>query len=417
MFGRKVRSGVGVTLLLTVLMLGACAPKSKPGSSTAEQAPTIHQVLLSQRVALDLAAGRYAWQGTPDILFLGDLFAEGTKPTLVIAYSVADQQERWRTELTATPLNAWQAGDTYLVATAPAETNHDNQGHLVALATDDGHVLWDQVLGEANVAVTGLGSRVWVAAAAGVVEIDPQTGATIGDVVAWQERPRGNARTVHAYTYEGRTQLVLSGGQELYAYEESATGWTERWHFHAASPVMETGTVVWEAGQAPHVEALAFGAAYDIKPDGTTGWRITNQDVNQGMQLVSCGDGTVRYVFGNVASGVYLVGSAGVERSWQLPGGQARLGPIPLPIAANPTFGVAAGDLNGDGQDEIIARSPKALFVFDCRGRLLGSTALNDGTNDSLVSQIRGLPGYRPFVLGAQLVVAEKGQLSYFTLQ
>lgn len=413
MFGRKARSGAGVALLLALSILGACTFKSTPGSSTTEQAPTTHQVLRSQRVALNLAAGRYAWQGTSDILFLGDIFTEGPKPTTVIAYAVSDQHERWRVELPAIPLDALQAGDAYLVATAP----QDDHGHLVALSASTGRVLWDRALGSANVALTELGSRIWAAAAGGVAQIDPQTGASVGDVVTWQEQPRGNSRTLLAYEQEGRTQLVLSAGQELYAYEEGATGWTERWRFHAASSILETRSVVWEAGQAPHILVLAFGAAYDVEPNDATGWRVANQDVNQGAQPVSCGDGAIRYVFGNVMSGVYLVGRNGVEQTWNLPGGQAKLGPIPLPIPANPTFGVSAGDLNRDGQDEIAARSPKALFVFDCQAHLLASAPLNENTNGNLVGQLRGLPGYRPFVLGAQLAVAEKGQLSYFTLQ
>lgn len=323
-------------------------------------------------------------------------------------------RELWRVDLAAPPLQVLEAGDAYLVGTA----NQDGNGHLVSVSKLGGKILWDKALGNSSVAVAQHGSRVFVVTAQGVLQIDPATGETLAHPITWDKKPSNSDwRTLAIYDYGGVTYMAVSAGTEIFAYQETAAGWEQLWQFHASTVVLELRAVSWQVGESPHLLALAHSAVYDIQGDGGTAWRIDNNDINQDAQPVHCKDGKTYYAFRNVMSGLYLVNRAGLILSWELPGGTARLGPIPLPISANPAVGLTVADLTADGQDEIIARSVTRLFVFDCQAKLLANTALNEGAGDTLVSQLRDSPRYRPLIVNNQIVVAEKGQISYFSLK
>jgi len=211
--------------------------------------------------------------------------------------------------------------------------------------------------------------------------------------------------------------LVASAGQDVYAYVRTEKEWKLDWRFRSSKAVLELHPVSWLTDEAPYLLVLAPGAVYNIRPDGTTQWRIDNNDLNKDAQPIHCGDSESRYVFGNIMSGVYTVNRDGLVRSWELPGGAFRLGFIPLPIPAHPNYGTTAADLVGDNQDEILVRSISKLFVFDCNGDLIAQQTIKGTQDENLVSMVRGAPHYRPFVVDRQIAMTTKGQIDLFSLE
>jgi len=376
--------------------------------------PTLYGIQRSKTIAIELPPGDYAWQTGADILFLSTVWLNGRLPTDVIMFCVGDQQERWRTRLPAAPIQALDAGDAYLIATA----NQDGSGHFIRLAKKDGRILWDKSAEDSFVALTRQDTRIWVATAQNITQVDPDTGEVLAKVAVWDQPPTSSDwRVLTAYKDGNSMHLAASAGRDIYNYVETNPGWNLNWRFRAANSVLELHSVRWTADEAPHLLVLAHSAVYDIQSDGSKAWQIINNDLNLDAQPVRCEGNETRFVFRNVMSGVHLVDRNGLVRSWELPGGAARLGPIPLPVPANPAFGLTVADLTGDGRDEIIVRSVTRLFIFDCEANLLAGAPLNEGGNERFVSQLRESPRYRPFVVDGQLVVAEKGQISYFSLE
>jgi len=368
---------------------------------------------MEHKATIDMAlpAGDYAQQLGTDILFMGTVWLDGVLPREVTAFSIAEQETRWRVEVSAPPLQAIAAGELYLIATS----NRDGNGHLVALQAIDGDEVWDLALGNTAVAVTSHAGRVWVNSAQGIFEIEPQTGETIAEVTTWQQTAQNNdCRALVVYVDHGIAHLAASAGRDVFLYRETATGWESVWRFRAAKKVLELHPVIWHAGESPDILILGHSVVYSVQADGATRWRLDNNDLNRNAHLAHCGDETM-YVVGNVLSGVYLVNQTGLVQTWELPGGAFRLGFIPLPIPANPNFGTTAADLNNDGQDEIIARSNNALFVFDCQATLLAQQILGEDQKGTLVAQIRGAPHYPPIVNEQDIIVASEGQVDIFS--
>ncbi|MDW8325352.1 MAG: hypothetical protein RMK99_02195 [Anaerolineales bacterium] len=400
-------------LILSAILLGSRLTQDNLSAPQLETQPP-YRLKRDKAIKIDLPAGDYAGQAGTDIVFLSTVWLNGRLPTEAIAFSIDDQRERWRTELSAPPLQALDAGDAYLIATA----NQDGSGHLVSLAREDGRILWDRPLGDSIVALARKDSRIWALTAQSIRQVNPDTGEMLADVVVWDKPPTpSDWRVLVAHEEGNLIHLAASAGKDIYSYVKTDTGWNLRWRFRAANSVLELQLVKWRTDEAPHLLALAHSSVYDIQPDGTAAWHLDNHDLNQDAQPVRCDESETRFVFRNVVSGVYLVDRNGLVRAWELPGGATRLGPIHLPIPANPAMGLAVADLTGDGLDEIIARSVTRLFVFDCEANLIASAPLNEGSGEKFVSKLRNSPRYRPFVVDGQLVVAEKGQISYFSLE
>lgn len=399
---------VGFTLaLIGVILFAAYRCSGKPTETPATDSSLEHEMTID----LVLPAGDYAQPLGTDILYMGTVWLDGVLPREVTAFSIPELETRWRVEVAAPPLQAVAAGELYLIATS----NLAGNGHLVALQAIDGDVVWDLALGNTAVAVTSYAGRVWVNSAQGIFEIEPQTGATVAEVTTWQQTAQNNdCRAVTAYVEGDLIHLAASSGRDVFVYRETAVGWENVWRFRAAKKVLELHPVTWHIGESPDILILGHSAVYSVQADGATRWRLDNNDLNRNARPVRCGDETT-YVFGNVLSGVYMVNQAGPIQTWELPGGAFRLGFIPLPIPANPNFGTTAADLNSDGQDEIIARSNNALFVFDCQAALLAQQILGKDQKGTLVAQIRGAPHYPPVVNEQNIIVASDGQMNIFS--
>lgn len=399
---------IGIGALIIAFVCGCWVVSGWASGPSETEGPTPYTLKREQVIEIELPVGDYVWQEQSEVLFLSTTWIDGQKSREVIAFSLADHEERWRTQLSAPPLQALKIDGAFLVATA----NQEGEGHLVSLAAQDGAIVWDRTWGDAVVSITTLDGDVWAVGAQGLDQIDPATGETLTTVA--EVSATSGARAITAYQDGGRRYLAAAAGRDIYTYEETDAGWQQRWRFRAAKTVLELHPVTWEAGTEPHLLALAHSAAYDIAPSGTTHWRVDNNDLNRYAQPLTCGDERT-YVFGNVMNGLYVVNDEGVTQQWELPGGAFRLGPIPLPIPANATFGSTVADLTGDGQDEILTRSNDTLFVFDCEGQLLAQHNFGE-QGATLVAQVRSTPHYRPLLINERIVVATSGQLNYLSL-
>lgn len=406
---------IKISLIGACLILGMLYGCATTANQPVQIYPAAATLFREQTVDIQLPAGDYVGQVGTDALFMSTVWINGSLPTELVTFSMLEARELWRADLHAPPLQVLNMGNVYLVGTA----KQDGNGRLTSVSVSDGKVIWDKVFGNSMVAVAQHDTRVFVATAQGVLQIDPATGDTLMQAIIWDKKPSSSDwRALAIYDYADETYLVVSAGMDIYAYQEMATGWKLLWQFHSSKTILELHVFSWQAGGAPHLLALAHSVVYDIRGDvGETVWRLDNNDINQDAQPVRCYGGETYYAFRNVMSGVYLVNHDGLVRTLELPGGAAMLGPIPLPISANPAFGLTTADITGDGQDEIIVRSVTHLFVFDCQLKLLADTELYQGSGETLVSQLRDSPRYRPLILNDQIVIAEKGQISYFSFK
>jgi outer membrane protein assembly factor BamB len=405
----KTLKAIGIGGLILVLAFGCWVVSGWASGPSETEGPTPYALKRELVIEIELPVGDYVWQEQSEVFLLSTTWIDGHKSQEVIAFSLTDHEERWRTQLSAPPLQALKVNGAFLVATA----NEEGEGHLVRLSAQDGAIAWDRALGDAVVSVTALEGDVWVCGAQGVDQIDPATGETLTTVA--ELSATSGARVITAYRHGGRRYLAAAAGRDIYAYEETEAGWQQRWRFRAAKSVLELHPVTWEAGAEPHLLALAHSAVYDITPSGTTHWRVDNNDLNRYAQPLTCG-GEKAYAFSNVMNGIYVVNHDGVVRQWDLPGGAFRLGPIPLPIPANPSYGSTVADLTGDGQEEILTRSTDTLFVFDCKGQLLAQHDFGE-QGETLVAQVRSTPHYRPLLINERIVVATSGQLNYLSME
>ncbi len=407
------------TFGLMGLILGTLTLTGCNGSSTPASAATVLTLQRETPLAVNLPQGSYSQQTNDSFIFMGTIWIDGDLPHDVISFSIPDQKERWRTTLPATAIQAVQIEDTLFIATG----NEDGNGHLIALAVQDGRILWDQPQGDAHVGIGSLDNRLWVNGEAGIFEIDPATGKTLSTVFRWEKATEDNpTHPIALYTDGDRHYLAAAQARDLKVYQETAAGWKDHWQFRAAKRILELIPIQWTGQTGLDLVVLGHSAAYSLQSDGATRWRIDNSDINQDFQSARCGETETTAVFGNPMKGIYLVNSAGQLRAWEMPGGAYKLGIIPLPLPANANFGTTVADLNGDGQDEILSRSIDKLFVFDCQGNPLaeetvGATASAEGEESTLTEAMRTTPLYRPLVVGMQIFVPGNSQIDLFTVK
>jgi len=387
---------------------------SKPAQ---EPEPVTEYELSAEKVVkIDLPAmAEFSAQIDDNILFMSTVWSSGVSPLEVISFSTKTQQERWRVELPAPPLHAIRFKNSYLIATS---NGPGQSGHILALDSNTGKIIWDLPLGDSFTALASDDERVWIVGEKSLVQINPETGQEINQISSWNgSSGLGVWRTLIYYTENGRDHLVVSVGKDIFYYAFDGATWAEIWRFHASSSPIELQPVSWASGEGKHILVMAQSVIYDIKADGTTSWRLDNNDVNRQAYSIRCGNGETCVVFRNIMSGVYLVDRNGLRKNWELPGGSARIGKIPLPVPANPALGLSVADVNNDGVDEIFVNSMTRIFVFDVNANLLAVSSLLNDAGAAYVTQLRDSPHYPPFVFNQQIVIAGQNQLKYFSFQ
>lgn len=377
-----------------------------------------YQLSLAATAPLQLFPGEEVYQYGDQVLFLSSNTLERPSTTAV-AFSITDQKELWTVDLPSPPVQAVAVEAQYLIATTPG---HDSgsEAHVVAVEVNDGRIVWDQALGKALTALAvGEDGRIWLAYESGVAQIDPITGE-LSPAIQWPDdvQAYGEQRAITTYQNANTQHLAVSASSRIFDYEETITGWQMVWEFQSKKRVLELHPVTWNNSEPPHLLALAHSIVYDIGPDGTAAWRVENSDYNRDAQLISCSSSdSPLMAFRNVISGIYLVGEQGVVQHWDMPGGSAHLGPIPLPFSKNLAFGLSVADLKADGRDELIVRSLEQLFVFDCDAALLAVVNLQQEGVDKIVAQMRTGRLHHPLIYREYVIVPNTSQIEYFTLK
>lgn len=390
--------------ILLLVLLGGCS------HSTALPATPL-QFSLQGEAKISLLPGDQIYQDGDRVLFLSS-YTLDRPPTTVIAFSLKEQREEWRVDLPAAPVQALRFGSFYIIATVSSESSR--QAYIGAIDAQ-GSMIWLQPLGKTMTALSSDGERVWVAWEQGIVQIDPATGEIQRSLVTWERASGyGDHRVVTTYGSEGQTYLIAAAGRMVFLYrEQNAQNWESVWSFRSAGKVLELHPLT--TSEAPEWLVLAHSYAYGIAPEGAVIWRVDNSDYNADGQPLRCA-GENLWAFRNVMKGVYLANSAGIVRSWQLPGGHAHAGPLPLPFPEHLAFGLRVADVNGDGEDELFIRSADHLFAFDCQANLLAYVPV-ESSDERMVTQLRRSRLHQPVILGREIVTPGKGGMLYFTLQ
>ncbi len=399
MFRRLWRKFVALLLLL----LGGCSY----GASLPEGP---FQFSLVREVDVSIPPGDQVYQDDDRVLFLSSYTLEHP-PTTVVAFSLSQQQEEWRVDLPAAPVQALRTGSLYLIATIPSESSGEAYVGAVSMSGD---LMWVRPWGKTMTAVGSDGERIWVAWEQGIAQIDPETGDPLRSVAVWERASSyGSHRAIASYRSGDQTYLIAAAGRMVFLYREQKDGWESVWSFGSAGRVLEMHPIP-TAGD-PAWLVLAHSYAYGIGGDGQVLWRVENSDYNLDGQMVRCAGENV-WAFRNVMSGLYLVDARGVIRSWRLPGGYAHAGPLPLPFPKHLAFGLRGADLNGDGEDELFVRSADSLLVFDCQGNLLAFTSV-DSSDEKIVTRLRRSRLHQPVIFGQEIVVPGENGVLYLTLQ
>lgn len=387
-------------LLLTILFLGGCAHQSDLPVTTWQVSPL-------GEVEVPLFPGDQAYQDGDVFLLLSSYTLEHP-PTQMLAFSISKKAEMWRVHLPAPPIQAVRVGDFYLIATMPSESS--GQAYIVALDTRTGKEQWARSWGKAMIALASDAEHVWVAWEQGVTAVDPATGEALFTVATWEHPERyGSQRALAIWHRQEQMRLAVSAGRTVFFYEGKGSDWKPLMSFQSAGRVLEIH--VMDRESEPAWLILAHSYAYALAPDGRILWRVNNSDYNLDGQPVCC-EGKNLWAFRNVMGKLYLVNPNTVVLSWQLPGGFAHAGPIPLPFPEHLAFGLQASDLNGDSKDELIVRSLQRLFVFDCRANLLALAPV-DTDDEKLVRSLRQARLHRPAVMGKIIITPGKKGLLY----
>lgn len=390
-------------LLLIVLILSGCTHQS-------DLPATIWQISPLGTVEVPLFPGDQAYQDG-DMFLLMSSYTLERPPTQMMAFSMSKRAEIWRVDLPAPPVQAIRFGSLYLVATIPSESS--GQAYVIAMDAGTGKAQWTRSWGKAMIALSSDGEHVWVAWEQGVNAIDPTTGETLFTVVTWEHPERyGSQRALALWRGQEQMRLAVSAGRTVFFYEGKGSDWKPLMSFQSAGRVLEIHAMDGESEPAWLI--LAHSCAYGLAADGRILWRVNNSDYNLDGQLVYC-EGKNLWAFRNVMGKLYLVNSNTVVRSWQLPGGFAHAGPIPLPFPEHLAFGLQASDLNEDGEDELIIRSLQRLFVFDCRANLLALAPV-DTDDEKLVQSLRQTRLHRPAVMRRTIITPAKKGILYLDI-
>ena len=390
-------------LILLLLLLEGCSH----GASLPEAPFHLSPI---RSVELSLPPGDQVYQDGDRVLFLSSYTLEHPSTT-VVAFSLNQQQEEWRVDLPAAPVQALRMGSLYLIATIPSESS--GEAYIGALSMS-GDLIWVRPWGQTMAAVGSDGERIWVAWEQGIAQIDPETGDPLRSVAVWERASSyGSHRAIASYRSGDQTYLIASAGRMVFLYREQKDAWESVWSFGSAGRVLEMHPI--PTAGAPEWLVLAHSYAYGIGGDGQVLWRVENSDYNLDGQPVRCAGENV-WAFRNVMSGLYLVDARGVVRSWRLPGGHAHAGPLPLPFPEHLAFGLRGADLNGDGEDELFVRSADSLLVFDCQGNLLAFTSV-DSSDEKIVTRLRRSRLHQPVIFGQEIIVPGENGVLYLTLQ
>ena len=389
-------------IFLILLLTGCSRSTSVPES--------LLRLSIQDTVDVSFPPGDRIYQDGEHLLLLSSFTLE-RPPTTVIAFSLERRQQEWLTSLPAPPIQALPAGDSYLIATIPSETS--GKAYALALNASTGQIEWRSPLGQAMVALASDDKgRIWAAWEKGVSQLDPETGAIISQAGGW-ERDYGKHRVLATWGDAEVTYLAVAAGRRVFLYREEGGNWDLVWSFQSGGRVLELHPLA-EGKNMYGWLVLAHSYAYGVGPEGQILWRVENSDYNLDAWPVRCAEGTL-WGFRNVVRGLYLVDRQGVVRTWKLPGGNAHVGPIPLPFPEHLAFGLSIADLDGDGEDELTVRSLKRLFVFNCQANLL-ATALIDSSGDKMVTQLRQSRLHRPAIFDQEVVVAKRNAMLYLSL-